>query len=272
MAATIDEPYFDPFVGVIMYPAGYSGPRITVDTGGGGMTEEAARAAAEAAGLPVGYSPNVGTGEIATAYEATATPVIASDQEKTLTSSHVVSEAVTGLTPIAPDPQEYMAASLGGAALGAAAAAGLDVLLGELGWEDVGSLIGGLGEMALEYGVMDQVIGGQIDLGGPGLAEPKSTKEWSIRMDSKQGDFKLQFYKLMDGRVACYNQRTKEWHVWRPVKPVVIGKKLPAHKQIVRLRRFLKKHQDDALTILGITAPHKLAKNSRRPRYFRRRR
>jgi hypothetical protein len=134
----------------------------------------------------------------------------------------------------------------------------------------VSGIVGGLASLFANLfdgdngGGNGQVVPGtNIVLQGPGLKEPKAVKEWSIRMDSKQGDFKLQFYRLADGRVACYNQRTGVWKAWRPYKMAVIGKKLPAHKTLARLRRLLNKHADDAVTILKLTKPYKLESHRR---------
>ncbi|KKL87475.1 hypothetical protein LCGC14_1934330 [marine sediment metagenome] len=105
---------------------------------------------------------------------------------------------------------------------------------------------------------------------GPGLKEPGGKyllKEWHIRMDSKEGDFNLQFYLTINDRgtkrIYMYNQRTKGWKTWPMPRLAVIGKNMPSHQMITRLRRNLKRHSDDAVTILKLTAPGKLESTRR---------
>ncbi|MBA7544192.1 hypothetical protein ES705_36544 [subsurface metagenome] len=109
-----------------------------------------------------------------------------------------------------------------------------------------------------------------VPFGGPGLKEPGGKyllKEWHIRIDSKEGDFNLQFYLTQNDRgtkrVFMYNQRTKAWKSWPMPRLAVIGKNLPSHQMITRLRRNLKRHTDDAVTILKLTAPGKLESTRR---------
>lgn len=112
---------------------------------------------------------------------------------------------------------------------------------------------------------------------GPGLYEPPSeylVKEWKRRIDSKDGDYNLQYYLVkLPGRpytIWMYSQRTRMWKHWQMPKPAVIGKNMPSHKMITRLRRNLKRHKDDAKTILKLTDPTFMAKAAgtyrRRPR------
>jgi len=112
---------------------------------------------------------------------------------------------------------------------------------------------------------------------GPGLKEPGGKyllKEWHIRVDSKDGDFDLQYYLTMNDRgtkrIFMYNQRTKAWKSWPMPRLAVIGKNLPRHQMLTRLRRNLKRHTADAVTILKLTSPNKL-ESTRRPggRYVR---
>jgi len=106
---------------------------------------------------------------------------------------------------------------------------------------------------------------------GPGLKEPGGKyllKEWHIRVDSKDGDFDLQFYLTQNDRgtkrIFMYNQRTGAWKSWPMPRLAVIGKNLPSHQMLTRLRRNLKRHQADAVTILKLVAPNKL-ESTRRP-------
>ena len=110
-----------------------------------------------------------------------------------------------------------------------------------------------------------------VPFGGPGLKEPGGKyllKEWHIRMDSKEGDFDLQFYLTMNDRgtkrIFMYNQRTKAWKTWPMPHLAVIGKNMPSHQMITRLRRNLKRQTADAVTILKLVAPGKL-ESTRRP-------
>lgn len=138
---------------------------------------------------------------------------------------------------------------------GAVAGAGIGGLLGD------GNGAQPMEEPGTRYGV---------PFGGPGLKEPGGRfllKEWHIRMDSKEGDFNLQFYLTINDRgtkrIFMYNQRTKGWKTWPMPRLAVIGKNMPSHQMITRLRRNLKRHSDDAVTILKLTAPGKLESTRR---------
>jgi hypothetical protein len=139
-------------------------------------------------------------------------------------------------------------------------------------------ILGG-GSSAMPDNEMITYAGGSyvdsIPLSGPGLAEPPAAwieKEWT----TNQGGTKCQFYlvRMPTGRkrIAMYNFRTNGWKSWAVHKSTAayIGKKLPSHKMLTRLRRNLKKHSSDARTILKITSPSSLATSRRR--YTRRRR
>jgi len=129
-------------------------------------------------------------------------------------------------------------------------------------------------------GSLPYVPGSQygVPFGGPGLAEPGGKyllKEWHIRMDSKDGDFDLQFYLTINERgtkrIFMYNQRTKAWKTWPMPRLAVIGKNMPSHQMITRLRRNLKRHKDDANTILKLVDPTGYAKRLGYRKYSRRR-
>lgn len=97
-----------------------------------------------------------------------------------------------------------------------------------------------------------------VVLQGPGLKEPHPglvSKHWTQRFDSPRGDVKVEYWILIDGRRLSYNHKTGRYHLWRQPRMAVIGKNLPSHKQITRLRHNLKRHKDDAKTILQLTAP-----------------
>jgi len=126
-------------------------------------------------------------------------------------------------------------------------------------------------------GNMTTGLGNYVDgvpLGGPGLAEPPAAwieKEWT----TVQGGTKCQYYLVRTPtgprRVVMYNFRTKRYKSWpiRKSSAAYIGKKLPSHKMIVRLRRNLGKHTADAKTILKITSPGSLATSSSHRRHRR---
>ncbi len=97
-----------------------------------------------------------------------------------------------------------------------------------------------------------------IPLGGPGLAEPSAKtvlKEWHVSYNWGR----LQYYLVQkpgSGRwIALYNTRTKKWKAWPWRKPhlAVIGKNMPSHKQLTRLKRNMARHRADAKTIMKLT-------------------
>ena len=103
---------------------------------------------------------------------------------------------------------------------------------------------------------------GGVPFEGPGLREPSAqfvVKEWKRRVDSREGDYNLQFYLVKmpsrPYRIYMYSQRTGAWKSWGLPRPAVIGKNMPSHKMITRLRRNLKRHEADAKTITKIANP-----------------
>jgi hypothetical protein len=167
----------------------------------------------------------------------------------------------------------------GAGIIGPVAAAGSAAGLSPVAAFGAGLLAGGLEQ--LYQGSTDVVPGSPygVPFGGPGLAEPGGRyllKEWHIRMDSKQGDFSLQFYLTMTPsgrkRIFMYNTRTKAWKTWTPPRLSVIGKNMPSHRMITRLRHNLKRHSDDAKTILKLTNPAAYMKQLGYRKYSRKRR
>lgn len=133
----------------------------------------------------------------------------------------------------------------------------------------------GLGEGGGLFG--NNLLGGDtsyingIPLGGPGLAEPPAEmveKEWHVNYDG----FKLQYYlvRMPSGgrKIAMYNSKTGKWKAWswRTPRLAVIGKNMPSHKMIVRLRKNLSKHRADAETLLKLTSPQYAAYKTRKRR------
>jgi hypothetical protein len=169
----------------------------------------------------------------------------------------------------------------------APAVAAVPAALGALG-AAVPAVAGIAGGLAAGYGVLqalglgeggglfgnnllggDEFTMGGVPFGGPGLAEPPRSmvlKEWHVKYDWGT----LQYYMVqLPGRgrkIAMYNTRTKQWKVWsfRTPRLAVIGKNMPSHKQITRLRRNLSKHRTDAESILKLTSPQYVAYKSRK--------
>jgi hypothetical protein len=139
------------------------------------------------------------------------------------------------------------------AAAGAAVYGGLQALgLGEGGGLFGNNLLGG-----------DDFSLGGLDFGGPGLPEPKAPyTEWHT--GNKQFYHVPQYTstgKYAGAKIAMYNRDNKKWKVWRLPKPhlAVIGKNMPRHQMITRLRRNLSRHTADAKTILKLVSPNSLA-------------
>jgi len=108
----------------------------------------------------------------------------------------------------------------------------------------------------------DTTIGG-LEFGGPGLPEPTLPyTEWHVG--------NKQFYHVpiptatgkYRAKVAMYNRDTGRWKVWNfnPPHLAVIGKNMPRHQMITRLRRNLSRHTADAKTILQVSSPAYYAK------------
>lgn len=164
--------------------------------------------------------------------------------------------ALSGLGISIPEP---ITTALGLFGIGYAGAQALG--LGEGGGILGNNLLGG-----------DTIYVGGIPLGGPGLAEPPASmieKEW----ETVQGGTKCHFWlvRMPDSkrrRVYMYNFSTQRYKYWTIRKPSVayIGKKMPSHKMIVRLRKNLSKQSADARTILKITSPTSLKNAGRRRR------
>jgi len=113
------------------------------------------------------------------------------------------------------------------------------LLTGGAGVALLGNGGGNGAEVALRNGA---AING-VPVGGPGMPEPSKfmiAKEWTIRMDSKEGDFNMHFFRLIDGRVMSHNTRTKIWKIWRPKKHIVISAN-PRVKTLGKLARLNKR-------------------------------
>lgn len=119
----------------------------------------------------------------------------------------------------------------------------------------------------------DTTTVGGVPMGGPGLPEPQGG--WTIVREWPIGDNKRGYYITKPGangrllrKGAIVDLRTKQWRVWNWPRPrlAVIGKNMPRHQMIVRLRKNLMRHTHDAKTILKLTSPASLKGPKRRRR------
>ena len=171
-----------------------------------------------------------------------------------------------GLPAIAP----VIGAAAG--ALGLATPAWLTAILGAGAAAVGGAQALGYGEGGGIFGVNlfggDEFTMGGVEFGGPGLPEPTQPyTEW--HSGNKQFYHMSQYTaagKYAGAKVAMYNKDTGKWKVWNLPKPhlAVIGKNMPRHQMLTRLRRNLKRHTSDAKTILKLTQPSAL-ESHRRP-------
>ncbi|MBA7672898.1 hypothetical protein ES703_81085 [subsurface metagenome] len=206
-------------------------------------------------------------------YVAPADRPVSTAPRRTTTGAEPTFEALMqgGTTGVEPQIMEAGFGALVPLAIGAAAKffpRALPWIGGALGGAGIAGMFDGGAEPGTELQTGAQY---GVPFGGPGLKEPGGKyllKEWHIRMDSKEGDFNLQFYLTMNDRgtkrIFMYNQRTKAWKTWPMPRLAVIGKNMPSHQMITRLRRNLKRHTADAVTILKLTSPGKL-ESTRRP-------
>lgn len=160
-------------------------------------------------------------------------------------------------TAIAPYvPAVATGVGIAGAAWGLLQALGLGEGEGIFGFDVFGG----------DTGVL-QVPGQDIPLQGPGLAEPEPKY---IVWEKHYPWGNMYRLNIRGKTVMARWSRTKGWKTWVPMKMAVIGKKIPTHKSLTRLRRLLKKHQDDAKTILKITQPSALtAYATRKTQYYK---
>jgi len=172
----------------------------------------------------------------------------------------VAQAGIGGLAALIPGAIGALPGALG--ALGLSLPAWLAAILGVgvAGYGAYQALGGGEGGGLFGLNVLggDQSMLGGVPFGGPGLAEPLLPyKEWHITINGVT----LQFYSVKTARgrkMFCYNTKTKEWSHWTPQKMAVIGKNMPTHRAMVRLRHNLHRHTADARQILKITSPKSL--------------
>jgi hypothetical protein len=187
--------------------------------------------------------------------------------------------AGAGVVGAVPTAQAQPSANLAG--IGS-----LPAILGAAGITVPGWLTAALGVAGAAYGAYQLLGGGEggglfgnnllggdtawlngIELGGPGLPEPSAQyvlKEWHA--DTANGH--MQYYRVqMPGwkkpKTIGYNTRTKRWTVYKPPHLAVIGKNMPRHQMLTRLRHNLSRQSADARTILRITSPKSLRQTRR---------
>lgn len=164
-------------------------------------------------------------------------------------------------------------AALGALGISVPAAVGTALGVAGAGYAAYQALGGGEGGGIFGNNLLggDEFVMGGIPFGGPGLPEPPASmllKEWHVNYEGL--GFQLQFYlvQMPNGRrkIAMYHTGKKTWKVWNWSTPrlAVIGKNMPSHKNIVRLRKNLAKHRADADTILRLTSPKYAAHKARR--------
>ncbi|MBA7676740.1 hypothetical protein ES703_84984 [subsurface metagenome] len=169
-----------------------------------------------------------------------------------------------GLPPIATAGLPALAAIP--AALGITMPAWLTAILGAaaVGYGGYQALGGGEGGGLFGLNILggDEFEMGGLEFGGPGLPEPlQPYSEWHI--GNKQFYYVPQYNpsgSFKHAKIAMYNRDTKKWKTWTLPKPhlAVIGKNMPRHQMLTRLRRNLKRHTADAKTILKLTSPQSL--------------
>jgi len=141
----------------------------------------------------------------------------------------------------------------------------------------LGGLFGGEDEVGPE---LSPTGGMPVPIGGPGLAEPGSPyliKEWHVTYPKGRIQYYLVQRASLSGAIQRYIMAYKtwdgtwKWWRWRSPALAVIGKNMPSHKMITRLRRNLQKHSADAKTILKLTQPLAYAKSVGYRKYGKRR-
>lgn len=94
------------------------------------------------------------------------------------------------------------------------------------------------------YGRSGSVDG--MPVGGWGVPEPPAAmvaKQWKTKAFSKTvGEYWVYFFRLVDGRIMCWNEAKKTWKIWRPKKPLAVmyrGK--TTLSQAVKVQSYLDK-------------------------------
>jgi hypothetical protein len=83
-------------------------------------------------------------------------------------------------------------------------------------------------------------VAGGLSYGGPGVPEFNQsmvTKQWKTKAFAHDvGEYWVYFFRLVDGRVACWNERKHEMSIWKPKKNMVLS----ANPRLPDLLKFSK--------------------------------
>jgi len=121
-------------------------------------------------------------------------------------------------------------------ALGAAAYGIYELFDGEQPLDGYAPQIGNGGVEPMSYGT-DITGRGVVTNGGPvpvngspfglGVPEPPAAmvaKQWKTKAFSKRvGEYWVYFFRLIDGRVMCWNEAKRQWKIWKPRKNIVLS-------------------------------------------------
>jgi len=136
-----------------------------------------------------------------------------------------------------------------------------------------GAIYGGLQALGLGEGgglFGNNLLGGDgyalgstgLTVGGPGVAEVTKggtvLKEWSAKYNwGKLTYWLVQKTNSKVRYIIMHDSRTGKlkWWRWRTPHLAVIGKNMPSHKQITRLRRNLSRHKADINTMRKLVDP-----------------
>lgn len=137
-----------------------------------------------------------------------------------------------------PVPVQKTAFSPGGALVG-----GVEGYLSS-GW--LGAVLGAVtGSGLLDKEATGMTYGstgaaGMVPYGGPGVPEPAAglvARQWKTKAFANDvGEYWVYFFRLIDGRIMCWNERRQEMKIWRPKKNIVISSD-PRISSIVKLER-----------------------------------
>lgn len=126
-----------------------------------------------------------------------------------------------------------------------AVATGIELFQGMRSWVGEERAMGN-GDVDL-WGHAGMVEGGRYDVpvGGPGVPEPPAymvARQWKTKAFSKTaGEYWVHFFRLIDGRIMCYNAARRSWKMWRPKKPIVLYRGKVTLSQAVRVQSMLDK-------------------------------
>jgi hypothetical protein len=151
-------------------------------------------------------------------------------------------------------------AALAGGAVSGWVGGTLGTILGGLAGWGIGQLVGGEDVSAMN--VLEQYTGGGamangstgvtvtggtyvngVPFGGPGVPEPPAnlvSRAWKTKAFSKTaGEYWVYFWRLIDGRILCWNAAKRTAKIWRPKKPIVMYRGKITLSQAVKTQRIL---------------------------------